>query len=81
MSCMYGLKIFIKILWHVDSLLGNDLEISSYKTAVDKQWLCKQQSLLGNGRNRFVTRNNGVTGKRCFLHGPCDCEKCFLCDT
>jgi hypothetical protein len=24
--------------------------------------------LLGN---RFVTRNNGVTGKRCSLRGPC----------
>jgi hypothetical protein len=44
-----------------------------------------EDPLLGS---RFVTRNNGVTWKRCSLRGPCDiyvtqqknCRKrCFLC--
>jgi hypothetical protein len=29
-------NIFLTILWHVDPLLGNDLEISNYTTAVAK---------------------------------------------
>jgi hypothetical protein len=39
----------VKILWHVDELLGNNREISNYTTAVGKYWLCKQRTLLGNG--------------------------------
>jgi hypothetical protein len=58
------------ILWHVDPLLDNNRERGSYTTTVARQWLCKQRQLLGNGRNRLVTRNNGVTEKRCSLHGP-----------
>jgi hypothetical protein len=57
-------------LWHVDLLLGNDREIGSYTAAVASQRLCKQRSLLSNGRNRLVARNKGVNGKRCFLRAP-----------
>jgi hypothetical protein len=39
----------IKVLWHVDPLLENDGKISSYTTAVAKEWLCKQGPLLDNG--------------------------------
>jgi hypothetical protein len=48
-------------------------------------WSQQRQPLLGN---RFVTCNNGVTGKWCSLRGPCDsyvmpqwnsCKTCFLC--
>jgi hypothetical protein len=28
----------LNILWHVDPLLGNDREMSSYTTAVDRLW-------------------------------------------
>jgi hypothetical protein len=77
------------ILWHADPLLSNDREIDRYTTAVARQWLCKRL-LLGNGHNRLVTRNNGVTWKWCSLHSPCNSymtqqqnnwwESCFLCD-
>jgi hypothetical protein len=56
----------------VEPLLGNDNEKSSYTTAVARNWLCKQLILLGNGGKRIVTKNNGVTGKRCSLRGPCN---------
>jgi hypothetical protein len=56
---------------------------------VARQWLYKKRQLLGNGRNRFVTRNNGVTGKQRSLRGPCSSfvtqyyynywKRCFLC--
>jgi hypothetical protein len=46
---------YTRILWHVDPLLGNDCEISSHKTAIAKQWLCKQRPLLGSARNRRTT--------------------------
>jgi hypothetical protein len=49
-------------------------------------WSHKRQQLLGN---RFITCNNGVTGKRCSLHSLCgsymtqqkkNCwERCYLC--
>jgi hypothetical protein len=32
----------------------------------------RSRPLLANGRNRFVTSNDGVTGERCFLSGACD---------
>jgi hypothetical protein len=42
-------------------------------------WKQQRQPLLGNGSvntsfasNKFLTRNNGVTGKRWSLHGPWD---------
>jgi hypothetical protein len=28
--------------------------------------------MLGNGRKRFVRYNDGATGNRCSLSGPCD---------
>jgi hypothetical protein len=74
-------------LWHADLLLENDHKISSYTTAIARQWLCKQWLLLGNGR--FITCNNEVTGKQCSLCSPCDSyvmqqqkncwERCILC--
>jgi hypothetical protein len=50
------------ILWHVDPLLDNDPEISSYAIAVAKKWLSKQRTLLDNGRNRHA-RNNRRTAR------------------
>jgi hypothetical protein len=32
----------------------------------------KQRQLLVNGRNRFLTRTNGLTGKQCSLTDLCD---------
>jgi hypothetical protein len=48
--------------WYVNLLLGDDHEISGYATSIVRQWLCKKRPLLGNGRKRFVTHNNAVTG-------------------
>jgi hypothetical protein len=42
--------------------------MKSVERAVLRERLCKCP-LLGN---RFVTYNNGVKGKRCFLRSPCD---------
>jgi hypothetical protein len=42
--------------------------VNPAETAVAKERLCKH-TLLGN---RFLTRNNRVTGKRCSLRGPLD---------
>jgi hypothetical protein len=41
-------------LWHVDLLLGNDHEVSSYTTANAKYWLCKERLFLGSGRIRHA---------------------------
>jgi hypothetical protein len=41
------------ILWHVYPLLGNDREITSYTTAAARLWFCKQQPVLGNGRQQI----------------------------
>jgi hypothetical protein len=54
------LVIFFLILWHVDPLLFNDREISSYTTAVARQWLCKQWPLIGNARNNRKNVGSGV---------------------
>jgi hypothetical protein len=35
------MKTRVYILWHVDLLLGNDREISKYKTVVAKVWPLK----------------------------------------
>jgi hypothetical protein len=43
-----------KILWHVDPLLGDDLDISSYTIAVGKLRFFKQRSLPSNIRNRHA---------------------------
>jgi hypothetical protein len=58
------------VLWHVDPLLGNDLEISSYTIAVAKWWFCKQRQLLSNGCNRH-TQQYKSCWKRCSECGPC----------
>jgi hypothetical protein len=42
-------KHIIRILWHIEQLLGNDREISSYTIPVAKNRLWKQQPLRGNG--------------------------------
>jgi hypothetical protein len=34
---------------------------------VARYWLRKQRPLIGNGHNRFLTRNNGLTRKWCSL--------------
>jgi hypothetical protein len=48
--------------WHVDPLLGSDHEISSYTTAVARQWLISAH--VGT-----PTDANATEG-RCFLRGP-----------
>jgi hypothetical protein len=45
-------------MWHVDPLLGNDCEISSYKTAGTKYWIRKQACSHGN--NWTQQQRNGV---------------------
>jgi hypothetical protein len=45
------------LLWHVDPLLGNDLETGSHTIADAKLWLCKQRPMLGSGRNRHASKN------------------------
>jgi hypothetical protein len=47
--------MFVYILWHIDTLLGNDCKINSFTMTVTKYWLCIQQSLLSND---LKTRNN-----------------------
>jgi hypothetical protein len=59
----YGSHSVFKILWHIDPLLGNDLEISSYTTVDAKQWFRKQAYFHGN--------NWTATEERCFLCGLC----------
>jgi hypothetical protein len=51
---------YYTVLWHVDPLLGNDLEISSYTIAVAKLCFCKQRPLLSNGRNNRRAAGRGA---------------------
>lgn len=60
----------LKILCHVDPLLGSDRKISSYRIAVAKQWFCKQRSLLGSNHLGVPTDAN-TTEERRFLRGSC----------
>jgi hypothetical protein len=53
----YKITKYLITIWHVDPLLDNDREISSYTTAFAKYWLYKQRPLLGNSRNGHA-RNN-----------------------
>jgi hypothetical protein len=43
---VYSYTNIHKILQHIDLLLGNDSEISSYTTAVVNEWLCKRLLLV-----------------------------------
>jgi hypothetical protein len=56
------------IRWHVDPLLGNDREISSYTTAVARKWLGSDH--MGIPTDAQVTVVT-ATEERCFLCCPC----------
>jgi hypothetical protein len=56
----------MKILRHVDPLLGNDREIRDYTTAVARLRL-RQQTRT----QHFYGNNSTATEDRCFLRGPC----------
>jgi hypothetical protein len=55
-------NLALYIVWHVDPLLGNDRESSSY-TTVAKQRLCKEAFFHGNNCTTIM--------ELCFLCGPC----------
>jgi hypothetical protein len=60
----------LKLLWHINPLLGNDLKISSCRTSIDKWWFCKQQPLLGSSHVVIRTDANAIEEWR-FLRGLC----------
>jgi hypothetical protein len=65
-------KICIYVLSSSQTLNNNSSNDIVACRSVTTWWLCKQRPLLGNGRNRFLTFTNGLTGKRFSLRGPCD---------
>jgi hypothetical protein len=56
--CSQFIRVLKIVLWHVDPFLGNDLERSSYTTAVTEQRLRKQACLQGNDWKQ--QQRNGV---------------------
>jgi hypothetical protein len=62
-----SLFVLYKLVWHVDTLLGNDRKIRNYVTAFAKYWLCKQQPLLGcdSVAITWATKQTGTQQLRC----------------
>jgi hypothetical protein len=50
----------VKILWHLDKLLGNDCKISTYITAVARQWFSSDHIVAESDTNSTVSLQQGT---------------------